>query len=76
MSSRDRQGLFSSPPSLFWVTVKCLLLKELLEESSLPWDGLDLRHQVRAPTKVTLEKTLFSSVFTPGHISTEVKHLS
>lgn len=54
--------------------MKCLLFKEFLEESSLSWEGLDQRHQVRSSTKVMVGKTLFSSIVTSVRISAEVKH--
>lgn len=54
--------------------LKCLLVKEFLQESSLTWEGLDQRHQVRSSTKVMVGKTSFPSTFMSVHISAEVRH--
>lgn len=54
--------------------LKCLLVKEFLQESSLTWEGLDQRHQVRSSTKVMVGKTSFPRTFMSVHISAEVRH--
>lgn len=54
--------------------MKCLLIKELLQESPPSWEGLDQRHQVRSSTKVMVGQTSFLSTFMSVHICAEVRH--